>query len=219
MTAQRRLSLSHDRVIAAAIKIADAQGVEAVTMRRLAEELEVHPTSMYNHVLNKSAILDGIADALIVEANPPTAFDSWKDWVRTFAAGLRSVARAHPGAFLVLTQRAATGPVAAKVAEAALDAFRRAGFSAGRAAQAVTGISLALLGVALNECPPTAPFVEPDLSHLSAEEFPRIHQAWAAATRDDGVWDLVVEGLIVGVSALGSELDPTTSEGAMSLSD
>jgi AcrR family transcriptional regulator len=195
-----REPLSRDRVIAAALAVADAEDVEAVTMRRLAEALQVHPTSMYNHVPTKDAILDGIAEALVAEAALPDHFPTWQDWVRAMAAGLRAVARAHPGAFLVLTQRAAGGPAAGAVTEAALDAFRRGGFSPGRAAEAVSGVSLALLGVALNECPPTAPLADAHLTRLPLSEYPRISEAITADVSEDGVWHLVVEGLIAGIT-------------------
>lgn len=197
-----RTPLSRERVIAAAVAIADAEGAEAVTMRRLAEALDVHPTSLYNHVPTKDAILDGIAEALIAEAGLPLPYASWQDWVRQLATGMRDAARAHPGAFLVLTQRAAAGPVGREITEAALDAFRRGGFSPLRAAYAVSGISLALLGVALNECPPTAPFTEPDDPEISAEEFPRTAEVLAVVDDADldGAWDLVVESLIAGLT-------------------
>lgn len=197
-----RVPLSRERVIAAAIEVADAEGVEAVTMRRLAEALGVHPTSLYNHVPTKDGILDGMAEALIAEAALPVPFPTWQDCVRAMAAGLRTVARAHPGAFLVLTQRSASGPVSTGVTEAALDAFRRGGFSPERASYAVSGVSLAMLGVALNECPPTAPFAEPDLSRLPVDTYPRIHEALAVSeTADgDGAWNVVVESFIAGLT-------------------
>ncbi|MDQ1694986.1 MAG: hypothetical protein QOJ03_339 [Frankiaceae bacterium] len=208
--AQVRAPLNRDRVIDAAITIADAEGVEAVTMRRLAEELGVHPTSMYNHIATKDAILDGIAEALIAEAHVPTPVDSWADWVRAFAAGIRSVARAHPGAFLVLTQRAAVGPTASEVTEAGLDAFRRAGFSPLAAGQAVSGTSLALLGIALNECPPTAALTDAHLKDLSPQEFPRINETVAADVDQEGVWTLMVEALVTGLAASLGAPKPTS---------
>ena len=204
--AVRRERLSAERIVAAAIEVADREGVEAITMRRLAEALDVHPTSMYNHLPSKEAILDGVADRLIAEAGLPTAFDTWQDWVRTLARGLRDIARAHPGAFLVFTQRGAVGPAASAHTEGALDAFRRAGFSPLTSAKAVTGVALACLGVALNECPPTTPVPTPDFSHLSREKFPRIHEASDAAVgHENEIWDLVVESLIRG---LGAAADP-----------
>jgi AcrR family transcriptional regulator len=206
-SAAARPALSRERVIQAAIDVADAEGVEAVTMRRLAEALHVHPTSLYNHLPTKEAILDGIADALIGEADFPATFDHWSDWVRVMAVGLRDAARAHPGAFLVLAQRAASGPFASAVSEAALDAFRREGFTAQRAAEALAAVSLALLGVALNECPPTAPFTETDPRELPADEYPRIAEVMAVAPElgnTDGVWELVVDSLIAGLTARGA---------------
>jgi AcrR family transcriptional regulator len=203
-SAATRPALSRDRVIQVALDVADAEGVEAVTMRRLAEGLHVHPTSLYNHVATKEAILDGMADALIGEAGFPETFDDWSDWVRAMAVGLRDAARAHPGAFLVLAQRAASGPFASAVSEAALDAFRRAGFTPREAAEALAAVSLALLGVALNECPPTAPFSESDPRDVSADQYPRIAEVVAVAPElgnSDGVWDLVVDSLIAGLTA------------------
>ena len=201
--AVRRERLSAERIVEAAVEVADREGVAAVTMRRLAEALGVHPTSLYNHLPTKEAILDGIADHLIEEAGLPTAFDTWQDWVRALARGLRDIARAHPGAFLVFTQRGAVvGPAASAHTEGALDAFRRAGFSPLTSAKAVTGVALALLGVALNECPPTTPFPTPDFSHLPPAEFPRIHEASAAAVgHENEIWELIVDSLIRGLDA------------------
>lgn len=206
-TSTAKRPLSRDRVIAAAVAIADAEGPEGVTMRRLAEELGAHPTSLYNHVDTKDAILDGIADALLGETHVPSTVETWQDWVRALAHGLRDVARAHPGAFLVLTQRSANGPVASEVTEAALDAFCRDGFSIEQASTAVAAVSLSLLGVALNECPPINPMPEPHLDELPVDRFPRLHEAMAAVSDvpDTGpVWELVVDGLIAALSRRAS---------------
>jgi AcrR family transcriptional regulator len=186
-------------VVAAALVVADAEGVDAVTMRRLAEELSVHPTSLYNHLPTKEAILDAMVDALIADAALPQTYESWQDWVHAMADGMRNVARAHPRAFLVLTQRAAIGPTAREVTEAALDAFRRGGFTPQQASEAVAAVSLATLGVALNECPPTSPFVTPEFTEDDARRFPRIAEAVAQPVGPDAldrVWRLVVDGLI-----------------------
>ena len=203
-TTATRLPLSPERVVAAALAIADAEGADAVTMRRLAEELTVHPTSLYNHLPTKEAILDAMVDALIAETAMPTVYETWQDWVRAMADGIRTVARAHPRAFLVLTQRAAIGPAAREVTEAALDAFRRGGFTPQQASEAVAAVSLSTLGVALNECPPTSPFVTPEFTAEDAARFPRIAEAVALPISPDaldGVWRIVVDGLISELSA------------------
>lgn len=212
-SATTRPALSRERVIEAALEVADAEGLGAVTMRRLADALGVHPTSLYNHLPTKEAILDGMADALIGEAGFPETFDDWSDWVRSMAVALRNAARAHPGAFLVLAQRAASGPFASAVSEAALDAFRRAGFTPRESAEALAAVSLALLGVALNECPPMAPFSESDPRDVSAEQYPRIAEVIAVAPElgnTDRVWELVVDSLIAGLTARAAAPAPAS---------
>src|SRR2546429_35311 len=134
-----RPGLSRESVLRAAIAVADAEGIDALTLRRLAQELDVHPTSIYNHVPSKEAILDGLIEMLLVEADLPTTVTDWRAWVRVFAEAMRTTARAHPGAFAIFLKRKASGPVASRHAEAALDAFRRDGFSVEAAARAVQG--------------------------------------------------------------------------------
>lgn len=194
-----RAPLDRERIVDAAVSVADAEGIEALTLRRLATQLQVHPTSVYHYLPSKEAILDALVERLVTEAGLPSAVADWRDWVRDFGAALRGLARRHPGAFLVFTRRPAEGPVASRHTEAALDAFRRAGFSPATARSAVTGTALAVLGLALDECPPVGPWVEPDVTHLSPERHPRTFEL--AGVRDrDGRWELVLEGLVVGLA-------------------
>jgi AcrR family transcriptional regulator len=197
--------LSQDRILTAAVEVADREGIDAITLRRLAEVLDVHPTSIYNHLASKDAILDGLVEALMAEAALPEVVDDWRDWVRTFAYRMRDVARAHPGAYLVFTRRPAQGPIASRQTEGALDAFRRAGFTVADASNALIGVGLTVLGLALNECPPIGPTVAADVSHLSPDRYPRIFEAFEAAPDDpldieasDRMWEYVIESLIVG---------------------
>lgn len=197
-----RPALTRDRVLDAAIAIADEQGIDAVTLRRLAERLSVHPTSIYNHVPNKDAILDGLAERLFGRANLPTQVGTWQEWVGAFAAALRQLARDHRGAFAVYTRRGAHGQAADDHLEAALDAFRRAGFSTLAASEAVAAIGLALMGLALNEMPEPGRPPVPGLAHLEPDRYPRIAEAAASApTTTEGMWDVVVSSLIHGLEA------------------
>ena len=196
-----RSGLSPESVLRAAIAVADAEGIDAVTMRRLAEELDVHPTSIYNHLPSKEAILDGMIDLLLVEADLPLTVREWPDWVRGFGRAMCRIAREHPGAFAVFLRRPATGPIASRHTEGALDAFRRAGFSAKQANRAVHGASLALFGLATNEGPLPIAGVEPDRTFLTREAFPRLFEAEAAAdTTTDPTWDLLIDALISGLA-------------------
>lgn len=196
----RRRTLSRDAVLTAAVAIADAEGIDAVTLRRLAEALGVHPTSIYNHLPSKEAILEGISELLFAEADMDLAFADWRDWVRAFAGGMRRVARAHPGAFLVFSRVPAEGILARRQAEAAIDAFRRGGFDAASAVECTTGVSLAVLGLAINECPAVGPTYTLDLTELSPEEFPRIFEVADADVDADRMWSRIIEALITGLA-------------------
>jgi len=210
----RRVPLGVDRVIDAALRVADAEGIDAVTLRRLAQDLGVHPTSIYNHVPSKEAILDGLLERLLQEAQLPESFSEWGDWVRAFADALARLAAAHPGAFLVFSRRQALGPTALVQTEAALDAFRRAGLSAEQAGRAVAGTSLALLGLALNESPPVGPWGQPDAAVLSAREFPRIVEALAVNEENSSaMWALMVDSLISGLTAHAGFARPSGRRG------
>jgi len=198
--AARRVRLSRLRIITAAVAVADAEGVDAITMRRIAEAVDAHPTSIYNHLPSKEAILDGVVERLFEEAAIPASFPDWRDWIRAFATALRGIARRHPGAFQVLLRRSAEGPVAATQTEAALEAFRRAGVSPTTAAHTVTATALAIFGLALNECRPSEATVLRDISHLTPDRYPRYLESVATLGDDtSGAWELLVETLIAGL--------------------
>ena len=74
--------LSSQRIVATARDMADRDGLDAVTLRRLAKELGVHVTSLYNHVPTLDAIIDGIVELLVSEADMPSSPRNWEEWVR-----------------------------------------------------------------------------------------------------------------------------------------
>lgn len=196
-----RAGLNRRRVLVAAVALADREGVEALTVRRLAEDLDVHPTSLYNHVPGKAAILDGVVDVLFTEIAVAPEGTDWQDWVRGLARDLRGLARAHPGAFMVLARRPAENQAAYRLAERGIAAFRGAGFPLVQAVLAVRGVSLALLGLALNECPPMGDWVDPGTDGGGWHEHALLREA-AAALRpedDDAHWELVVDALVAGL--------------------
>lgn len=202
-----RPRLSRDRVLAAAVALADREGSEALTVRRLAEDLSVHPTSLYNHVPSKQAILDGVVERLFLEVDLPDEVDSWQEWVRAIAACFRDLARKHPGAFMVLTRRPAETPRAYQITEVGLDAFERGGFATVEAVRAVRAVSLALLGIALNECPPMGDWVEPAPDDAGLAAFPRLVQAATALAEADpdadSHWDTLIDALVTGLRPAG----------------
>lgn len=192
--------MNRARVLEAAVELADGEGIEALTVRRLADVLGVHPTSLYNHVASKDALLAGVVERLFDEAELPAQVETWEDWVIALAAALRATARAHPGAFLALARVPATSARPLQQTELALDAFRRGGFSVAEARDAVAGVSLALLGLALNESPGTAEVLSLEMAR--AARLPRVLEALSVEGVDDGGhWELIVDVLVSGLRA------------------
>jgi AcrR family transcriptional regulator len=195
-------ALSADLIVETATELADREGFEAVTLRRVAGELGVHVTSLYNHVPTRDAITDGIVAKLIEEADLPMGRVSWEDWVRRFVRGLGQVAVAHPGAFTALERRPVQGERAVASFEIALAAFDRAGFTTEDAYGALKATTLLALSIALDmsglsgdEQPRT------DVDQLSAERFPYLHAVAALDHGEEAAWSFSVEVLVSGLRA------------------
>lgn len=100
---RRRNTISRDDVLTAALDLVDREGREAMSMRRLADQLDMEPMSLYKRVASKDDLLTGIAELIwnqIAAAAPPT--DDWDDWLRNLAHAVRSALRDHPNAVPLL---------------------------------------------------------------------------------------------------------------------
>jgi len=135
-TTQPRIPLTKDRLFKAAIKIADEGGIDALTMRHLAEELGVEAMSLYYHVDNKEAVLDGIIDAIMGEIEeaaggfgPKDDNPDWKSALRQRILTARSVMLRHKWAPSVFETRTTISPVAMRYFDALLGIVREGGFS------------------------------------------------------------------------------------------
>nr|WP_199702767.1 TetR/AcrR family transcriptional regulator C-terminal domain-containing protein [Jiangella rhizosphaerae] len=131
-----RVPLSRDRVLRAAVRLADEGGIGALTMRRLADELGAEAMSLYYHVANKDEVLDGIADVVAREINEvvdaldlPSAGAQWKSAVRRRILAAREVLLRHPWAPAVLETRAAMSPEILRYHDRLLGLMRDGGFS------------------------------------------------------------------------------------------
>src|SRR3712207_1653112 len=94
-TRQRRRPLSRERVLRAAVALADRGGFESVTMRKLAKELGVEAMSLYNHVAGKDDLLDGMIDIVFSEIEPPSTDVDWKAALRARATSTREALARH----------------------------------------------------------------------------------------------------------------------------
>jgi AcrR family transcriptional regulator len=128
--------------VTTAIELADRDGIESISMRKLAQELGVEAMSLYTHVRNKEDLLDGMVDAVTglipVDAGP--ADRSTVDWsasLRRMALGARGVMLRHPWAPRVIETRAAPGPAVLAYINAVLGVLREGGFSVAQAHSAL----------------------------------------------------------------------------------
>jgi AcrR family transcriptional regulator len=124
-----RPRLTRERVLQAAVGLADRDGLDALTMRRLGAELGVEAMSLYKHVANKDEILGGILALVVGEIELPSEGSDWKDAMRRRATSARSVLRQHAWAIGLLESRASTEPASLRYVNAILGTLRSAGFS------------------------------------------------------------------------------------------
>jgi AcrR family transcriptional regulator len=201
--------LSRDRILKAAFTQADKHGVEAVSMRSLASTLGVEAMSLYHHVPNKQAILDGLVDLIVRAADFPTGEVTSSEWVRGAARGMRALAQKHPRLVPLLATQALpfADPKAAVPFEAGLAAFCRDGYEVGQAYAAVQSVTLSLLAMTQLEATYAlqGPGGHDDGSAIEAlpeSAFPLLRQVVAEPVGLDDFWELLTAALVKGLDRL-----------------
>ncbi len=111
------LPVNRDRILRAAMEIADEHGVSAVTMRAVASQLGVEAMALYNHVANKGEILDGMVDLVVEQFDLPRDVDDWREAMRRRALSAHRVFARHPWAPLLIDSRESSGPSALRYYE------------------------------------------------------------------------------------------------------
>jgi AcrR family transcriptional regulator len=171
--------LSRQRVLEEAVRFADREGLEALTMRKLGAELGVEAMSLYNHVPNKSALLDGMVEVLLGELEIPPKDLGWEERIREGYRAFRWLAHEHPNVFPLLINRPPDTMDGVWLVEESLKTLEDAGFGKETALHAFRSLSSYTFGYAMAEIRGFA--LEPDGSRLGAyrlppEEFPRISE-------------------------------------------
>jgi AcrR family transcriptional regulator len=146
-----REPLTRERVLHAALAMADEGGVEALSMRRLAKAVGVEAMSLYNHVANKEDLIDGLVDIVWAEIDAPSPGEDWKLALRKRADSTRAALLRHPWAVGLMEARSHPGPANRAVHEAVLACLRRAGFSVAATARAYSLQDSFIYGFALQE--------------------------------------------------------------------
>jgi AcrR family transcriptional regulator len=208
---ETRIPLSRDRVLRAAIDLADAGGIESLTMRRLAQELGVEAMTLYYHVANKDDILNGIADMVVGEIELPSAGADWKEAIRETAISAHQVLLRHPWAASLVLSATGSSEARMRYMDALLGSLRSAGFSAEMTDHAyhvleshIMGFTLWLVGMNLGSREDVATLATDFLREFPRDELPYLAEhieqhIKPRSTDDEGDFafglDLILDGL------------------------
>ena len=160
-----RRRLSRERVLQAAIAHADADGIEALTIRTLAETLEVAPMALYRHIANKDDLIDAMVDVVFGEIGVPASGGDWKTAMRGRAIAVRDALLRHRWAIGLMESRRSPGPANLRHHDAVIGRLRSAGFDIGMAAHAYSLLDSYIYGFALTKM--NLPFDSDDVADVA----------------------------------------------------
>ena len=149
--AAARPRLTRARVLEAAVALADAGGLDGLSMRKLGDELGVEAMSLYTHVAGKDDLLDGMTDAVFAEIDLPAEGQDWRTAMRERAISARAALARHPWAIALMQSRTSPGPATLRHHDAVIGALRRSGFTVELTAHAFSVLDAYVYGFALQQ--------------------------------------------------------------------
>jgi AcrR family transcriptional regulator len=149
--AQRRIPLTRERVLDAALKLADQSGLEGLSMRKLGQALGVEAMALYYHFANKERVLDGIVDLVYTEIDVPKAGAAWKTAMRQRAISVRDALLRHRWAIGLMESRTNPGPANLRHHDAVIGCLRAAGFDMAATATAYSLLDSYIYGFAMTK--------------------------------------------------------------------
>jgi AcrR family transcriptional regulator len=180
--------LSRERIVNEAIVLADRDGLDALSMRRLAASLGVDPMSLYHHVRDKEALLDAIGDALVTRIERPEAAGEWTVQLRELILAARAVMLRHPWSARVLQSRVQPGAATIAHIDAVLGILRGGGVSLEVAHHALHVLGSRVLGFSENLFDDAPSETDPALVAAQARAWapmlPHVAELALAATHD-----------------------------------
>jgi AcrR family transcriptional regulator len=151
-----RTLLDQERVLETAVALARRAGIESVSMRKLAQELDVGAMTLYHYVPNKERLLDGMVDIVFAEIELPPSGLEWRTAMRRRALSTRAVLNRHRWAVGLMESRAVPGPASLRLHDAVLGCLREGGFPVELAVKAYSVLDAYIYGFMLQE--KTVPF-------------------------------------------------------------
>ncbi|MCP3822581.1 TetR/AcrR family transcriptional regulator C-terminal domain-containing protein [Streptomyces sp. A3M-1-3] len=209
MARPRKPLLSRERIVDAASALVDAEGLEAVSTRRLAAGLGVSGPSLYNHFRNKDEILDAVADTVSAQVDL-SMFEDGRDWrtaLHDWAVSYRAALRAHPNIVPVLAQGPGRRPAGLRLADAVFGAMVEAGWPPAQATHIGALMRYFITGSALGSF--AGGFVDDEAAYNPAD-YPHLGQAHLLAERrqqvDEGAFETGLKALIDGLAVQYEQL-------------
>jgi AcrR family transcriptional regulator len=185
-------SLTRENILQEAVRLVDKNGIDALSMRKLGQQLGVEAMSLYNHIANKDDLLDGIVDKVIVEIDLPTLGMDWREAMRLRAFSAREVFAKHPWAPMLIDSRVSGGMGRLRYFEAVIGTLRRAGFTIELAVRAFSLIDSYIYGFGRQSLNSSAndggspQEAEAFLEALPVEQFPYLAEMASTFTSNAG---------------------------------
>jgi AcrR family transcriptional regulator len=186
--APAREPLTKERILQAAVALADEGGVDSLSMRRIALELGVVPMALYKHVASKDEMLDGMVDAVVGEIDPLLEDADWQRTMRERVLSARRALLRHPWASQVIESRTNPTPMVIGYMDSMIGILRKGGFSIDLTHHAMHAMGSRLLGFSqelFDDTPDDPPAVQAIQAQWLAETYPNISEMVAAITHDD----------------------------------
>jgi AcrR family transcriptional regulator len=212
-TRAHRAGLSREHVLDVALDLADREGVAALSMRRLGAELGVEAMTIYHYLPSKDALLDGMVERVMAQAETGPADGPWDQALTGYARSLRAALLRHPGAVLLVATRPAVTPETLRAAERGLALLCAAGFPVGRALDTVNALTLFVVAHAASEIATATVNAaatagsQDYVASLDETEFPLLTAAarTSAGTDDSARFEFAIAALVRGVAAAPPE--------------
>jgi AcrR family transcriptional regulator len=188
VSTQPRSPLTRERVLSTAVALADEGGILSLSMRKLAQALDVVPMALYRHVANKGELLDALVDVVIGEIDPPLEGADWKTALRARILSARRVLLRHPWASRVMESRKTPTPVVLEYMDSMIGMFRTGGFSLDLTHHAMHAMGSRMFGFTqelFNDTTDVDPAADAEMWGAMAGTYPFIFEIFTTISHDD----------------------------------
>jgi AcrR family transcriptional regulator len=186
--AESRVPLTRERVLRTAVELADESGIEALSMRKLAQALDVVPMALYRHVANKDELLDALVDVVVGEIDPPLEGADWKTALRARILSARRALLRHPWASRLMESRKTPTPVVLGYMDSMIGMFRTGCFSLDLTHHALHAMGSRMFGFTqelFNDTSDSDPEIDAEMWGAMAGTYPYIYEIFTTISHDD----------------------------------